>query len=274
MQWLALSNKGAWWASALQTTRSMEHVLSSKIWNRSGVIPMLRLRYQHLPSHLKKCFAYCALFPIYYEFQQKELILLWMANGLIHHAKEDNHQMEDLGADYFNELLSRCFFQPPSNSKLRFIMHDLINDLAQICFNLENIHKISKKTHHFSSMRNEYDVFKKFEIFNKSEQLRTFVALPITVDDKKKCYLSTKVLHGLLPKLIHLRVLSLSDYEINELPDSILDLKHLRYLNLSHTKLKWLPEPMSGLYNLQSLILCNCMELNKLPMGITNLFNL
>ena len=121
-------------------------------------------------------------------------------------------------------------------------------------------------------MHNEYDVFKKFEIFNKSEQLRTFVAF--TVDDKKKCYLSTKVLHGLLPKLIHLRVLSLSGYEINELPNSIRDLKHLRYLNLSHTKLKWLPEPMSGLYNLQSLILCNCMELNKLPMGITNLIKL
>ncbi|WJZ91312.1 hypothetical protein VitviT2T_010397 [Vitis vinifera] len=32
---------------------------------------------------------------------------------LIHQAEEDNCQMEeDLGADYFNELLSKCFFQP------------------------------------------------------------------------------------------------------------------------------------------------------------------
>ncbi|XP_034691091.1 putative disease resistance RPP13-like protein 1 [Vitis riparia] len=255
-----------------------EHVLSSKMWNRSGVIPVLRLSYQHLPSHLKRCFAYCALFPRDYKFEQKELILLWIAEGLIHEAEEEKCQMEDLGADYFDELLSRCFFQPSSNSKSQFIMHDLINDLAQddateICFNLENIHKTSEMTRHLSFIRSEYDVFKKFEVLNKPEQLRTFVALPVTVDNKMKCYLSTKVLHGLLPKLIQLRVLSLSGYEINELPNSIGDLKHLRYLNLSHTKLKWLPEAVSSLYNLQSLILCNCMELIKLPICIMNLTN-
>ncbi|KAJ9671111.1 hypothetical protein PVL29_027211 [Vitis rotundifolia] len=256
-----------------------EHVLSSKMWNRSGVIPVLRLSYQHLPSHLKRCFAYCALFPRDYEFEQKELILLWMAEGLIHQAKEDYRQIEDLGADYFDELLSRCFFQPSSNSKSQFIMHDLINDLAQdvateIYFNLENIHKTSEMTRHLSFIRSEYDVFKKFEVLNKPEQLRTFVALPVIVDNEMKCYLSTKVLHDLLPKLIQLRVLSLSGYEINELPNSIGDLKHLRYLNLSHTKLKWLPEAVSSLYNLQSLILCNCMELIKLPICIMNLTNL
>ncbi|KAJ9697434.1 hypothetical protein PVL29_009313 [Vitis rotundifolia] len=255
-----------------------EHVLSSKMWNRSGVIPVLRLSYQHLPSHLKRCFAYCALFPRDYEFEQKELVLLWMAKGLIHQAEEDNRQIEDLGADYFDELLSKCFFQPASNSKSQFIMHDLINDLAQdvaaeICFNLENIHKTSEMARHLSFVCSEYDVFKEFKVLNKPEQLRTFVALPVTVDDKKG-YLSTKVLHDLLPKLRQLRVLSLSGYEINELPDSISDLKHLRYLNLSHTKLKWLPKAVSGLYNLQSLILCNCMKLIKLPIGIMNLTNL
>uniref|UniRef100_F6HCU5 Disease resistance protein winged helix domain-containing protein n=1 Tax=Vitis vinifera TaxID=29760 RepID=F6HCU5_VITVI len=109
-----------------------ERVLSRKIWNKSGVLPVLRLSYQHLPSHLKRCFAYCELFSKDYGFKQKELILLWMAGDLIHQAEEDNCQMEeDLGVDYFNELLSRCFFQPSSDSKSKFIMHDLINDLTQ-----------------------------------------------------------------------------------------------------------------------------------------------
>lgn len=58
--------------------------------------------------------------------------LLWIVpEGLIHQAQEDNHQIEDLGADYFNALLFRFFFQPSNSRKLRFVMHDLINDLAQ-----------------------------------------------------------------------------------------------------------------------------------------------
>lgn len=170
--------------------------------------------------------------------------LLWIVpEGLIHQAQEDNHQIEDLGADYFNALLSRFFFQPSNSRKLRFVMHDLINDLAQdvaieICFNLEIVDEISKSTCHLSFVCSKYNLFKKFEARDQMEQLRTFLALSINIYNKKKCYSSTKVFHDLLPKLRCLRVLSLSCYEINELPDLISDLKHLRYLNLSHTVFK------------------------------------
>ncbi|RVW88712.1 putative disease resistance RPP13-like protein 1 [Vitis vinifera] len=237
---LAAKMVGGLLRSKLQV-EAWKRVLDSNIWNTSecGIVPILRLSYQHLSPHLKRCFAYCALFPKDYEFEEKQLILLWMAEGLIHQAKGDNRQIEDSGADYFNELLSRCFFQPSNNRELRFVMHDLINDLAQdvaaeICFTFENLDKISKSTRHLSFMCSEYDVFKKFEVCEQMEQLRTFFALPINIDNEKQCYLSAKVFHYLLPKLRHLRVLSLSCYEINELPDSIGDLKHLRYLNFSH----------------------------------------
>ena len=108
-------------------------ILASKIWNlpgdKCGILPALRLSYNHLPSHLKRCFAYCALFPQDYEFKKEELILLWMAEGLIQQSNEDE-KMEDLGDDYFCELLSRSFFQLSSSNKSRFVMHDLIHDLA------------------------------------------------------------------------------------------------------------------------------------------------
>ena len=262
--------------------KEWERVLDSNIWNVSecSIIPILRLSYQHLSPCLKRCFAYCALFPKGYQFEEKQLTLLWMAEGFIYQEKEDNRPMEDVSAHYFNELLSRCFFQPSSYHKLAiFVMHDLIYDLAQhvaakICFNLENKHQIFESTLYLSFVREGYDTFKKFEVGDKLERLRTFMALPINMVNEKKCYLSTKVLDGLLPKLRHLRVLSLSFYEIRELPETITDLKHLRYLNLSHTALKCLPEKISGLYNLQSLILCNCRELKRLPMRIVNLINL
>ncbi|CBI40169.3 unnamed protein product, partial [Vitis vinifera] len=199
---------------------SWEDLLKNEIWRlpseKRDILQVLRLSYHHLPSHLKRCFGYCAMFPKDYEFEKKELILLWIAEGLIHQSEGGRHQMEDLGANYFDELLSRSFFQSSSNDKSRFVMHDLINDLAQdvaqeLYFNLEDNEKendkiciVSERTRHSSFIRSKSDVFKRFEVFNKMEHLRTLVALPISMKDKK-FFLTTKVFDDLLPKLRHLR---------------------------------------------------------------------
>ena len=59
---------------------------------------------------------------------KKTLILLWMAEGFLHPL--DMETMEQLGREYFHELLSRSFFQQLSGRESSFVMHDLINDLA------------------------------------------------------------------------------------------------------------------------------------------------
>ncbi|GKA52199.1 NB-ARC domains-containing protein [Tanacetum coccineum] len=87
-------------------------------------------------------------------------------------------------------------------------------------------------------------------------------------------YLSSKVLVDLLPELQFLRVLSLSGYEIREVPDFIGKLKHLRYLNLSQTKITHFPENVCDLYNLETLILFGCSFLTKLPNNFIMLKNL
>ncbi|KAL7204051.1 hypothetical protein ACSBR2_017169 [Camellia fascicularis] len=147
-----------------------EDVLDSQIWDlpqESDILPALRLSYHHLPSQLKQCFAYCSIIPNDYEFEEEELVLLWMAEGFI--QKQRKKQMEDVGSEYFRELLSRSFFQPSSTGKSsKFVMHDLINDLAQVvasetCFRLEDILKYPeqcktiKKARHSSYMREQYE---------------------------------------------------------------------------------------------------------------------
>ncbi|KAL6327698.1 hypothetical protein AAG906_022760 [Vitis piasezkii] len=264
-------------------------ILASKIWNlpgdKCGILPALRLSYNHLPSHLKRCFAYCAIFPQDYEFKKEELILLWMAEGLIQQSNEDE-KMEDLGDDYFCELLSRSFFQSSGSNKSRFVMHDLINDLANsiagdTCLHLDDELwndlqcPVSENTRHSSFIRHEYDIFKKFERFDKKERLRTFIALPIDAPTRGyPCYISNKVLEELIPRLGHLRVLSLSCYMISEIPASFDKLKHLRYLNLSYTIIKWLPDSIGNLFYLQTLKLSCCEKLIRLPISIGNLINL
>ncbi|GMP43424.1 hypothetical protein CsSME_00012790 [Camellia sinensis var. sinensis] len=262
-------------------------VLCNKIWDlsheESDILPALRLSYHHLPAHLKQCFAYCSIIPKDYEFEEKEIVLLWMAEGFIPPKREK--QMEDIGGEYFRELLSRSFFQPSSTDKSsKFVMHDLINDLAQVvardtCFRLEDRLKYQeqckniKKARHSSYMQEYYEGMKKFEIFDKATHLRTF--LPFSLESNNLEFrLASNVPRNLFPKLRRLRVLNMSRYSITEVPNSVGDLKHLRYLNLSHTSIEELPESLGSLYNLQTLMLRECTRLKKLPTNLGNLIDL
>lgn len=259
-----------------------ENMLNRKMWNlpdESDILPVLKMGYHHLPSHLKQCFAYCAVIPKGYEFDEEELVLLWMAEGLIQ-QHEDSRGMEELGGEYFRELVSRSMFQVSNSNESLYVMHDLVNDLAQwaageTCFRLEDELEDNmqserpKRSRHSSYTREDYDGIKKFEAFHEAKCLRTF--LPFRHGDTS--YITSNVL-DLLPNFKRLRVLSLSGYNITELSSSIGNLKHLRYLNLSCTTIRSLPESISSLYNLQILILRDCSHLIKLPSKMGNLINL
>ncbi|XP_028093119.1 putative disease resistance RPP13-like protein 1 [Camellia sinensis] len=214
-------------------------------------------------------------------------VALMLGTVKYHHLKQlsmdDAKQMEDLGHEYFRELLSRSFFQPStSGESSKFVMHDLINDLAQfvagkICFRLEDKSKVNEQYKnlseacHSSYKRDKYDGIKKFEAFYDAKHLRTLVPSGAY---HGQAYLTSNVPHDLLPKLRRLRVLSFCGYKIGELPSSIGHLKHLRYLNLSHALLCSLPESLCTLYNLQTLLLRYCIHMEKLPSGTGNLINL
>ncbi|KAG6672920.1 hypothetical protein I3842_16G083000 [Carya illinoinensis] len=267
-----------------QDRNEWEKVLKSKIWDiqqeRSEIAPALMLSYHYLPSYLKRCFAYCSILPKDYEFQEKEVVLLWMAEGLIH-PPQDQGEMEDLGSEYFRNLLSRSFFQQSLFNESRFLMHDLINDLAQsvageTCFRMED--RVGSRHHgnlpikarHSSYLGSRYDVAKKFEVFSKLKSLRTFLPLMLP----RPSYLARYVPLELVPTLQRLRVLSFKGYHITELSESVGDLKHLRYLDFSQTHIRSLPESIATLYNLQTLLLKNCEYLKKLPSMLCKLVNL
>ncbi|GER35577.1 disease resistance protein [Striga asiatica] len=271
-----------------ETKEDWEKVLSSKIWDLPephNILPVLRLSYQHLPSHLKHLFAYCSIFPKDYVFDRDELVLLWMGEGFLEQPNPSVRK-EELGLEYFNELLSRSFFQRLGGSDSRFVMHDLINDLAQFvagesCYRLDEKmdtsqeYHVPEKARHGSFQRHEYEVIQKFNTFYQVQGLRTF--LPMPANNRRissTSYLSNRILVELVPKLNSLRVLSLNGYSITELPNSICNLLHLRYLNLSRTLIFTLPYTLSALFHLQTLSLRNCRYLCKLPPTLGNLSNL
>ncbi|XVF78545.1 hypothetical protein PTKIN_Ptkin14bG0142800 [Pterospermum kingtungense] len=260
-----------------------EEIYESEIWDlpedQCGIIPALRLSYHHLPSHLKRCFAYCSILPKDYEFQEEEVILLWYAEGFL--QQKAKSQIKDFGNQCFRDLVSRSFFQLSSKHKTRYVMHDLINDLAQlvageICSKVEGDkqQKFSYRTRHSSYVCSSFDGVKKFEAFGQVNSLRTF--LPIKMRDISilGCCLTSFVLNDLLPRLTCLRVLSLNGYRISELPNFFENLKHLRFLDFSESSIKCLPDSLCTLYHLETLILRKCWNLEKIPSEIGNLMEL
>ena len=278
--------------------KEWENVLNSKTWDlpNDEILPALRLSYSFLPSQLKRCFAYCSIFPKDYEFEKENLIMLWMAEGFLQQT-EGTKTMEEVGDGYFHDLVSRSFFHKSSIHKSYFVMHDLINDLAQLvsgkfCAQLKDgkMNGIPEKLRHLSYFRSRYDHFDRFETLNEVNRLRTFLPLHLRTlprldkVSKERCpdngryivefRLSNRVWNDLLPKVQYLRVLSLCYYEIPDLPYSIGDLKHLRYLDLTYALIKRLPDSICSLFNLQTLILYRCRWLVELPKMMCKMISL
>nr|UBY07542.1 NBS-LRR disease resistance protein [Dasypyrum villosum] len=220
------------------TEDDWKNVLRSEIWelpsDKNNILPALRLSYNHLPAILKRCFAFCSVFHKDYVFEKDRLVQIWMALGFI--QPQRRRRMEEIGSSYFDELLSRSFFQ---HHKGGYVMHDAMHDLAQSVTNHEclRLDDLPNSRHLSFSCDNRTQT--SFEAFLGFKRARTLLLLNIT-----------------------------------ELPDSIGSLKMLRYLNLSGTGIAVLPSSIGRLFSLQTLKLKNCHELDYLPQSITNLVNL
>ncbi|KAL4567615.1 hypothetical protein LXL04_023204 [Taraxacum kok-saghyz] len=266
-----------------------KEVLNSEIWElgkRDEIDPALRLSYNDLSAPLKLLFSYCSLFPKDYVFDKEELVLLWMAEGFLQQSSTSK-SMERLGLEYFEELSLRSFFQKAPNDKSLYVMHDLMNDLAtsvageffsRLDIDMKNNDRKDKaleKYRHMSFVCEDYITFQRFSAIKGAKNLRTFLAVSFEVKYSwQRIYISNKVLVDLLQELPLIRVLSLSQLSISEVPEFIGSLKHLRYLNLSKTDITCLRDNICNLSNLQTLIVFGCSRLETLPNNFSKLKSL
>ncbi|XVE74592.1 hypothetical protein DITRI_Ditri12bG0029800 [Diplodiscus trichospermus] len=247
----------------------------------NDVLSILKLSYEQLPSYLKQCFAYCSLFPKDYEINKQMLILLWMAEGFIQ-SLQGTQCLEELGDQYFMDLLRRSFFQDVEYDEwgnvINCKMHDLMHDLAQLVAGSDSFmvdldcRNISERIRHVS-FNAELDSSWKFPTpLLKVNKIRTFL-LPIQPIHR---VILDKVDHDtVISSFRLLRVLDLHNTGLGILPCSISKLKHLRYLDLSKNEvIKRLPSSITELLNLQTLKLYSCKRLEELPRKLRNLTSL
>eukprot|EP00258_Populus_trichocarpa_P028698 XP_024444717.1 putative disease resistance RPP13-like protein 1 isoform X2 [Populus trichocarpa] len=268
--------------------KQWEKISNSSMWGSSNenIPPALTLSYYYLPSHLKRCFAYCAIFPKDYVFKKDRLITEWMAHGFLVQPR-GVEEMEDIGEKYFNDLVSRSLFQQSTGDSF-FSMHDLISDLAEyvsgeFCFKLginesgsglESEHSCSlpERTRYLSitSAAAYGGGLRIFRSIHGVQHLRALFPLKFFVE------VDIEALNDILPNLKRLRMLSLCHPKdiSSQLLNSIGNLKHLRHLDLSQTVFKRLPESVCTLYYLQSLLLKECRLLMELPSNLSNLVDL
>ncbi|XP_043694366.1 disease resistance protein RGA2-like [Telopea speciosissima] len=274
---LAASTLAGLLSSSSSDLNLWEQVLNSSMWDleESKDLPAaLSLSYYFLPTYLKQCFAYCSVFPKDYIFKKKRLIQLWSAEGFI--RTNTSRMKVKAGGQYFDDLVHRSFFQHYNiEDKKRFVMHDLVHDLAEAVsgevygrFECEMKSSLSSKfVTRYSSTCCVSSINRDKNPDNK--RLSTLIHL-----GRGNCFHRCYHIES-FGGLRYLRVLDWYNSNIQMLPDDIGGLKFLHYINLSKSEnIQRLPESLCDLFNLQSLILRGCTGIRELPRGMKYLRNL
>ncbi|XP_047965284.1 putative disease resistance protein RGA1 [Salvia hispanica] len=219
---------------------------------------ILKLSFDYLPSpSLKKCFAYCSIFPKGHRIGKQRVIEQWMAEGFL--QRDERNEMEDVGNKYFNVLLHNSLLQvawrDANGNERGYMMHDLVHDLASSA--LSNNAEGSTPTRYMFLEKETSHISKEV-----AKQLRTLI---LESGTSGILFSDFQCLHSL----------TLDDYyNIKELPNSIRELIHLRYLDISNTNTGDFPEWIGELSHMQTLRLPWVSSSQKLGNTLKYLGNL
>ncbi|KAF7104874.1 hypothetical protein CFC21_105737 [Triticum aestivum] len=256
----------------------------------NGVLPILKLSFNYLPSCMKQCFAFCAIFPKDYKIDMDKLIQLWIAHGFIH---EKQVRLETIGKQIFKELASRSFFQDVEQvqatteeiefnwscySRTTCKIHDLMHDVAlsvmekECALGIEEPYKIKFVATTEEPSQTEWLTNTSHHIFLSCKEPGRKLNSSL---EKSSPAIQTLLCDGFMESSLQhpskynsLQALQLcSRRGAFQLKPK--HLHHLRYLDLSRSRyIKALPEDVSILYNLQTLNLSECEFLCRLPRQI------
>ncbi|CAD6344095.1 unnamed protein product [Miscanthus lutarioriparius] len=271
------------------TVERWKEVLNSEQWelpaNEDHVLPALRLSYDRMPKHLRRCFIFLTLLPRRYLFLKDNVINLWMSLDIL--KQGGRRRLENIGSLYFDDLMQRTMIQQTkSDDELDcFMVHDLVHDLLQFVagedflrINIQHFHEVDQGYRYLSLVVSSSDINVMLQSAKIPEGLRVLQVVNST--DNSHCYskLFSFNINVIIPDPLwqsfqQLRVLDFSHTGLKTLPDSIGDLKLLRYLSLFKTEVTSIPDSIENLHNLKVLD-ARTYSLTEIPQGIKKLVSL
>ncbi|XP_055802612.1 putative late blight resistance protein homolog R1B-16 [Solanum dulcamara] len=200
----------------------------------SQCMKVLALSYHHLPSHLKPCFLYFAIFPEDSLVFVDKLVKLWVAEGFL--KVEEMENIEEVAEKYLTDLVDRSLISISHSifdgKKVSCGMHDVTRE---ICLrearnvNFVNVLRGTSDQNPCSqSMQCSCTSRGRISIHNEEELIRYRNSEPHSIIMFGQYqYFEPELPFNLV------RVLDLASIVCTTFPSGILSLTHLRYLALS-----------------------------------------
>ncbi|XP_027081199.2 disease resistance protein RPM1-like [Coffea arabica] len=240
---------------------------------------ILSLSYNDLPSHLKPCLLYLTIYPEDYPINCHMLIQLWIAERFV--EWREGMSIEDVAWGYLRELISRSLIQATKvfyeGTPHTCRIHDLLREVILIKSREQNMvtvttgqpmtwpsEKVRRLAIHSSSNSSNIQYHQQRQFYS-FEHLRSFITVSSTNPLLSKTFLSEVLRSSKL-----LKVLDLTNEEIEATPNEIFNLLHLTYLSLYGTKVERVPRAIGKLLHLEYLNL-GYTGVRELPVEILKL---
>ncbi|KAK3428144.1 hypothetical protein EUGRSUZ_F04256 [Eucalyptus grandis] len=269
------------WKHTLTTLRNNPYKLSGMV---EEVYHILEFSYINLNDSTDQlCFLYCCLYPEDYHIGSRDLIELWIGEGLLGDTN-DVYNMREKGEYILGSLKMACLLESghdDDNEREYVKMHDVIRDMAiwiaRDQGQRENKLLVIEKEEDMSAKRiSKWGEAEKVSIWGKwihnidqappkCSHLKTLIIRETNVREVPRGFFESMA--------ACLMVFDLSNNNnITSFPEGICNLISLQYLNLSNTRIKELPKEISNLTRLQWLLLDHMTRHILIPTGaITSL---
>ncbi|KAJ4977347.1 hypothetical protein NE237_002453 [Protea cynaroides] len=235
------------------------------------------LCYHEIPQHLKPCFLYLCVFPENMEISVKQLIQLWIAEGLIQWVENTNTykcSMEDVAEDYLEGLIGLSLIQVTKRRSdggpKSFRVNNYVRDM---CFRWSREENFLEA---YTGRDNSTQGNPKPRRLSILNDCRGYISNPNTCNSLLRSFscfsndirgVSEESWESLFKQFSLLRVLNVGEKEVGKLSEAIEELFHLRYLRVKPAKNIRVPKSIFKFWNLQTIDL-RTTRFPKLPEGI------